>query len=49
LWKHPLKWLGNLAVIGGLLGVTMHYLRFGPKHVKDVKDPDVKEIGDVKE
>ncbi|MGA3017428.1 MAG: formate dehydrogenase subunit beta [Bryobacteraceae bacterium] len=33
LWKGPLKWLGNLAMIGGLLGVTMHYLRFGPKHV----------------
>lgn len=35
LWKKPLKWLGNLAMIGGLLGVTLHYLRFGPKHVKD--------------
>jgi formate dehydrogenase beta subunit len=33
LWKGPLKWLGNLAMIGGLIGVTMHYLRFGPKHV----------------
>ena len=33
LWKGPLKWLGNLAMIGGLLGVTLHYLRFGPKHV----------------
>jgi formate dehydrogenase beta subunit len=35
LWKGPLKWLGNLAMIGGLIGVTMHYLRFGPKQVKD--------------
>ena len=35
LWKGPLKWLGNLAMIGGLVGVTMHYLRFGPKQVKD--------------
>jgi len=33
LWKQPLKWLGNLAMIGGLIGVTMHYLRFGPKRV----------------
>jgi len=33
LWKHPLKWLGNIAMIGGLIGVTMHYLRFGPKQV----------------
>jgi formate dehydrogenase beta subunit len=31
LWKGPLKWLGNLAIIGGLVGVTLHYLRFGPK------------------
>ena len=35
LWKGPLKWLGNLAMIGGLIGVTMHYLRFGPKQVND--------------
>jgi len=33
LWKGPLKWLGKLAMIGGLLGVTLHYLRFGPKKV----------------
>jgi len=33
LWKGPLKWLGNLAMVGGLLGVTLHYLRFGPKQV----------------
>jgi formate dehydrogenase iron-sulfur subunit len=35
LWKGPLKWLGNLAMMGGLIGVSMHYLRFGPKHVPD--------------
>jgi formate dehydrogenase beta subunit len=35
LWKHPLKWLGNLAMIGGVLGVAIHYLRFGPKVVKE--------------
>jgi len=32
LWKGPLKWLGNLAIIGGLVGTFVHYLRFGPKH-----------------
>jgi formate dehydrogenase beta subunit len=37
LWKKPLKWLGNLAMLGGLLGVTLHYLRFGPKIVPDSK------------
>lgn len=31
LWKHPLKWLGNAAMIGGLIGLFAHYLRFGPK------------------
>jgi formate dehydrogenase iron-sulfur subunit len=34
LWKTPLKYLGNLAMLGGLIGVTLHYLRFGPKIVK---------------
>jgi formate dehydrogenase iron-sulfur subunit len=33
-WKGPLKWIGNLAMLGGLIGVTLHYLRFGPKTVK---------------
>jgi formate dehydrogenase beta subunit len=37
LWKTPLKWLGNLAMVGGLIGVTLHYLRFGPKTVPDSK------------
>ena len=34
LWKHPLKWLGNLAMVGGLFGLAIHYLRFGPKVVE---------------
>jgi formate dehydrogenase beta subunit len=38
LWKSPLKWLGNLAIVGGLIGVTLHYLRFGPKVVEDRAD-----------
>jgi formate dehydrogenase iron-sulfur subunit len=33
LWKHPLKWLGNVAMIGGLVGLAIHYLRYGPKVV----------------
>ena len=41
LWKHPLKWLGNLAMVGGLVGVAIHYLRFGPKVVKeDQENPE---------
>jgi hypothetical protein len=35
LWKSPLKWLGNLAMIGGVVGIFVHYLRFGPKTVKE--------------
>jgi formate dehydrogenase beta subunit len=37
LWKTPLKWLGNFAMLGGLIGVTLHYLRFGPKIVPESK------------
>ncbi len=32
-WKGPAKWIGNLAMLGGLIGVTLHYLRFGPKPI----------------
>jgi formate dehydrogenase iron-sulfur subunit len=31
LWKHPLKWIGNVAMVGGLIGLFVHYLKFGPK------------------
>jgi hypothetical protein len=31
VWKGPLKWIGNLAMVGGLLGVLVHYVRFGRK------------------
>jgi len=30
-WKHPLKWIGNVAMLLGVAGVMTHYLRFGPK------------------
>jgi formate dehydrogenase beta subunit len=33
LWKSPLKWIGNFALLAGILGTFIHYLRFGPKHV----------------
>jgi len=36
LWKGPLKWLGNIAMVGGLIGLFVHYLRFGPKEHDDV-------------
>jgi hypothetical protein len=31
LWKGPLKWLGNVAMVGGLIGLFVHYMKFGPK------------------
>lgn len=38
IWKTPLKRLGNVAMLGGLIGVALHYLRYGPKFVKDESD-----------
>ncbi len=35
LWKGPAKWLGNLAMVGGVVGVVLHYMRFGPKRVEE--------------
>jgi len=34
LWKKPLRWLGTLGMIAGVVVASLHYLRFGPKHVK---------------
>jgi formate dehydrogenase iron-sulfur subunit len=33
MWKGPLKWLGGFGMAAGVLGVFMHYIRFGPKEV----------------
>jgi formate dehydrogenase beta subunit len=30
-WQGPLKWFGNLLLLGGVLGAFFHYLRYGPK------------------
>ena len=38
LWKGPAKWIGNLAMFGGLLGVVIHYMRFGPKRVEEQEE-----------
>jgi len=32
IWKGPMKWIGNLAMVGGVLGVALYYLRFVPKN-----------------
>jgi formate dehydrogenase beta subunit len=31
LWQGPLKWIGNLAMLGGVLGVFVHFVRYGRK------------------
>jgi formate dehydrogenase iron-sulfur subunit len=36
-WKGPIRWLGTLAMIGGIFGTALHYLRFGAKHVREDK------------
>lgn len=40
LWKGPLKWLGNLAMAGGIFGMALHYMRFGPKKENPVPSDD---------
>jgi hypothetical protein len=40
LWKGPLKWLGNLAMVGGIVGMAFHYMRFGPKKEEEIKPDD---------
>ena len=35
LWKSPIKWLGNFGMIAGVVIATLHYLRYGPKHVPE--------------
>ena len=38
LWKGPVKWLGNLVLLGGILGTFLHYLRYGPRRYQDAQD-----------
>jgi hypothetical protein len=33
LWKSPLKWLGNIAIFAGLIGIAGHFMRYGPKRI----------------
>ncbi|HMK28562.1 MAG TPA: formate dehydrogenase subunit beta [Terriglobales bacterium] len=34
VWKGPVKWLGGLAMFFGVIGVAVHYLRYGPKEAE---------------
>jgi formate dehydrogenase beta subunit len=42
LWKGPLKWLGNAAMLGGLAAAVVHFVRFGRK---DDGDDDQRSTG----
>jgi formate dehydrogenase iron-sulfur subunit len=37
VWKGPLKWIGSLALAGGVLGTFFHYLRYGPRTYDDAE------------
>src|SRR5579872_2843715 len=39
LWKGPLKWLGDIAMTAGVVGLVLHYVRFGPKRVEEEPKP----------
>jgi hypothetical protein len=42
IWKGPLKWLGNLAIAGGILAAAAHFVRFGPKNVEGEENAENK-------
>jgi formate dehydrogenase beta subunit len=33
VWKGPLKWVGNLAILGGVFAAIIHFVRFGRKQI----------------
>jgi formate dehydrogenase iron-sulfur subunit len=41
LWKGPLKWIGNLAMLGGVLGVFVHFVRYGRKELEITEPTDL--------
>jgi hypothetical protein len=41
IWKGPLKWLGNFAIVAGLVAAATHFVRFGPKKVEEPKKEEV--------
>lgn len=38
LWKGPIKWLGNLILLGAIFGAFFHYLRYGPRRYDHAAD-----------
>lgn len=45
LWKQPLRWIGSMGIIGGIVIAGLHYLRYGPKENPD--DPETPAAGPV--
>lgn len=41
LWQGPLKWIGNVMMLGTVAAVALHYLRFGPKSVANNSNSDM--------
>jgi formate dehydrogenase beta subunit len=39
IWKGPLKWLGNLAMAGGLAAAAVHFIRYGRKAHAEAPEP----------
>jgi hypothetical protein len=40
LWKGPLKTLGNLAMLGGVVAAAAHFIRFGRKQLpSETREP----------
>ncbi|MGH9786454.1 MAG: 4Fe-4S dicluster domain-containing protein, partial [Terriglobia bacterium] len=42
-WKGPLQWLGSLSILGGMVAVVLHYLRFGPKQAGEEAEENKEE------
>ena len=47
LWKGPVKWIGNTLLLGGIVGVLVHFLRFGPREPQQ-QDHNVETVDDGK-
>src|ERR1700720_3838852 len=41
IWKGPLKWLGDFAIVAGIVAAAAHFVRFGPKKVEEPKKEEV--------
>src|SRR4051795_6491076 len=42
IWKGPLKWLGNFAMVAGIVTAAAHFVRFGPKKPEEKVETEKK-------